>query len=128
MPHRSSTSNEIYKQIGQRIRTRRLAKGMTQQQLGEKLQITFQQIQKYETGQNRVDSGRLYEIAIALNVPPSKFYPNDDNGKDELLSLLNGPDEVRMVQAFKRVCPKYRRLLLEMVELCALRMYPSCDD
>jgi len=54
--------------VGQRIRRRRWMVGMTQQQLGEAVGIKFQQIQKYETGMNRVSASRLYEISKALDV------------------------------------------------------------
>ncbi len=60
--------------VGQRIRRRRWMLGMTQQQLGDAVGIKFQQIQKYETGMNRVSASRLYDIATALDVPVSFFF------------------------------------------------------
>jgi transcriptional regulator with XRE-family HTH domain len=60
--------------VGQRIRRRRWMLGMTQQQLGEAVGIKFQQIQKYETGMNRVSASRLYDIATSLEVPVSFFF------------------------------------------------------
>ena len=60
--------------VGQRIRRRRWMLGMTQQQLGDAVGIKFQQIQKYETGMNRVSASRLYDIAGALDVPVSFFF------------------------------------------------------
>lgn len=60
--------------VGQRIRQRRWAIGMTQQQLAEAVGIKFQQIQKYETGMNRVSASRLWDIAQALNVSINYFF------------------------------------------------------
>lgn len=60
--------------VGQRIRQRRCLIGMTQQQLAEQVGIKFQQIQKYETGANRVSASRLWEISDALAVPVSYFF------------------------------------------------------
>jgi len=60
--------------VGQRIRRRRWMLGITQQQLGDAVGIKFQQIQKYETGMNRVSASRLYDIATALDVPVAFFF------------------------------------------------------
>lgn len=60
--------------VGRRVRERRWATGMTQQQLAAKIGTTFQQVQKYETGANRMAASRLWEIAEALEVPLSFFF------------------------------------------------------
>jgi transcriptional regulator with XRE-family HTH domain len=60
--------------VGKRVRHRRWMLGMTQQQLGERVGIKFQQVQKYETGMNRVSASRLWEIAEALDTPISYFF------------------------------------------------------
>ena len=60
--------------VGKRVRHRRWMVGMTQQQLGDKVGIKFQQIQKYETGMNRISASRLFEIAAALEAPISYFF------------------------------------------------------
>lgn len=62
--------------VGKRIRHRRWLVGMTQQQLAEKVGIKFQQIQKYETGANRVSASRLWDIASSLEVQISQFFLN----------------------------------------------------
>ena len=64
--------------VGKRIRHRRWLVGMTQQQLAEQVGIKFQQIQKYETGANRVSASRLWDIADALEVPVSFFFEGID--------------------------------------------------
>lgn len=72
------TAGDIDVMIGDRIRQRRILNGMTQEQLGAALGISYQQIQKYETGANRVSAGRLYIIARTLGTPPGMFF--DDIG------------------------------------------------
>ena len=69
MSDRTKQPNPIDKQIGQRVRTQRLMIGMSQEKLGDALGVTFQQIQKYEKGTNRIGSGRLHQIASVLGVP-----------------------------------------------------------
>lgn len=75
--------------VGQRLRQRRWMLGLTQQQLGERVGIRFQQVQKYETGENRMSASRLFDLAAALNVPVAHFYqglggrtaPEDDGAE-----------------------------------------------
>jgi transcriptional regulator with XRE-family HTH domain len=66
--------------VGERIRERRAELGLTQEDLGRALRISYQQIQKYETGANRVSAGRLFEIATALNVGISYFFEGYHGG------------------------------------------------
>jgi transcriptional regulator with XRE-family HTH domain len=67
--------------VGQRVRLRRTLLGMTQEALAEKLGISFQQIQKYEKGTNRVSASRLYAMGNALEVPVSYFFDGLEDGK-----------------------------------------------
>ena len=64
--------------VGQRVRQRRWLLGMTQQQLAEKVGIKFQQIQKYETGANRISSSRLWDISEVMDVPVNFFFDGLD--------------------------------------------------
>src|SRR3954447_21658928 len=66
--------NEIDAHVGSRLRLRRLLLGISQEKLGGALGLTFQQIQKYERGANRVGASRLYDLSIALDVPVSYFF------------------------------------------------------
>lgn len=69
--------------VGKKLKLRRVNLGLSQQKLGELLNITFQQIQKYEKGVNRVSGGRLYELSKILEVPVSYFFEGiDDDTKD----------------------------------------------
>lgn len=79
----SKLPSRIDRLIGQRLRWRRKELKWTQEQLGELLGLTFQQVQKYEKGVNRISAGRLYEIASVLEVPVLYFY----EGAEEYLSL-----------------------------------------
>ena len=73
---KSTTSHDV--EVGQRIRARRMAQGMSQTELGNLLGVTFQQVQKYEKGVNRVGAGRLVRVGEALDVPVSFFFDDTD--------------------------------------------------
>lgn len=99
MTTRSASNVDTY--IGQRIRARRLQLGISQQDLGEALDVTFQQVQKYEKGANRVSTATLIAIANAMEVEPAHFYHGAPgmNGKrkngapsavDEFMSTKDG--------------------------------------
>lgn len=70
------TPNSVDKHVGNRLRFRRSLMGLSQEKLGEAIGLTFQQIQKYEKGQNRISAGRLYQFGKTLDVPVSYFYEN----------------------------------------------------
>lgn len=74
-------AHEVDVHVGRRIRHRRWMIGMTQQKLADKVGIRFQQIQKYETGFNRVSASRLWDIAQALDVPVSFFFNGFEDGR-----------------------------------------------
>ena len=71
---RKKQANPIDIQVGNRVRIRRMLIGMSQERMGDLLGLTFQQVQKYEKGVNRIGAGRLYEVARILNVPVNFFY------------------------------------------------------
>jgi transcriptional regulator with XRE-family HTH domain len=66
--------NTIDRSVGMRVRERRCELGMTQQKLAEAVGVTFQQLQKYEGGKNRITAGRLYQLAVALGVEVGYFF------------------------------------------------------
>ncbi|AHI26922.1 transcriptional regulator [Komagataeibacter xylinus] len=70
----SATSNPVDVHVGNRIRLRRTLLGMSQERLGNALGLTFQQVQKYERGRNRVGASRLYDLACVLDVPVGFFF------------------------------------------------------
>jgi len=70
----SKLPSDIDRNVGQRVRWRRRELKLTQEKLGDLLDLTFQQVQKYEKGVNRISAGRLYEMAAVLGVPVTYFY------------------------------------------------------
>ena len=71
---KSDSPNPIDVQVGSRVRLRRNMLGLSQEKLGEAIGLTFQQVQKYERGANRVGSSRLFDLARVLDVPVSYFF------------------------------------------------------
>jgi transcriptional regulator with XRE-family HTH domain len=119
-------STAIDKHVGSRMRMRRLILGMSQEKLGEALGITFQQIQKYEKGTNRIGASRLHAMAGVLGVPVQYFYDDyPDAGpqaapETTTANLLKRKDSVELVLAFNRVRnPRVRRSLLQQVRAAA---------
>jgi transcriptional regulator with XRE-family HTH domain len=87
--------------IGEKLRALRLDRGLSQSDLGERVGVTFQQLQKYEKGVNRVSVGRLARIVAALNVPITAFYDAAKRGKtDRTFSYLQTRGAVRLVRAY----------------------------
>ncbi|WP_084418109.1 helix-turn-helix domain-containing protein [Henriciella litoralis] len=84
------SASDVDKIVGERIRRRRILTGLTQDQLGEALGVSYQQIQKYETGANRVSAGRLYLLAERLNVSPGWFFDGLTDGLEESEDDLQG--------------------------------------
>ena len=75
----SGKPNPIDVHVGNRVRLRRTRLGMSQERLGEALGLTFQQVQKYERGANRVGASRLYDLSRVLEVPVSYFFDDMDD-------------------------------------------------
>ncbi len=118
-------------EVGHRIRIQRNALGLSQTELADHLGVTFQQVQKYERGVNRVGAGRLTKIANALQVPVTNLLGVDDGigGKrkahDETsspLELLTVPGAVRLLRAYGKLADgKMRRSIVQMVDIAARR-------
>ena len=121
--------NPIDKHVGSRVRMRRMMVSMSQEKLGEKLGITFQQIQKYEKGTNRIGASRLQQIASVLGVPVGFFFegaPVPDGsakGFSEAASpayvsdFLATSDGLALTKAFMKITDsKVRRRIVDLVE------------
>ena len=113
-------------EIGRRIRARRLERGLSQTELGTRLGVTFQQVQKYEKGVNRVGAGRLQRVAEVLEVPITFFYEGmgtDRHNADTVnagLNFLETAGAVRLVRAYSRINDSdVRRSLVELTEKLA---------
>lgn len=94
------TAGEVDRLVGDRIRRRRILVGLTQDELGDVLGISYQQIQKYETGANRVSAGRLYLIAARLDVPPGWFF--DPVQSDATVNDFDDVGSSRLLMEFVR--------------------------
>jgi transcriptional regulator with XRE-family HTH domain len=120
--------NPIDKHVGSRVRMRRMMLGMSQEKLGDALGLTFQQVQKYEKGSNRIGASRLQQIALILQVPVAFFFegapaPPGREGFGEAPSpayvtdFLATTDGLSLVKAFMRIpSPKLRRRIVDLVE------------
>jgi transcriptional regulator with XRE-family HTH domain len=98
--------------VGSRVRSRRVMLGMTQQKLGEYLEITFQQVQKYEKGINRVSASTLYRLGEVLSVPVQYFFSGAETPEstdDEPLKLLQDRQTAAVLRAFSQITDKQRR-------------------
>jgi len=121
--------NPIDKHVGSRVRMRRMMLSMSQEKLGDALGLTFQQVQKYEKGTNRIGASRLQQISLILQVPVAFFFegapspPGRPQGMGEAPSpayvtdFLATTDGLALVKAFMRIeNSKLRRRLVELVE------------
>jgi transcriptional regulator with XRE-family HTH domain len=133
----SRRANPIDIHVGSRVRFRRMLLGMSQEKLGERLGLTFQQVQKYEKGINRIGASRLYDLAQVLGVPVQFFYEEAPlgesradaanghaarEGQDEhsIVEFLRSRDGLELNRAFVRIADlKARRAIVDLVRSLA---------
>jgi len=123
--------NPVDIHVGGRIRLRRTMLGMSQEKLGDSLGITFQQIQKYEKGTNRVGASRLQNISSVLNVPISFFFEDlqgvenptgleEPNSTTYVVDFLSSSEGLELNRSFVAISdPKVRRKIIELVKTLA---------
>ncbi|MGA8615778.1 MAG: helix-turn-helix transcriptional regulator [Xanthobacteraceae bacterium] len=126
--------NPIDKHVGSRVRMRRMMLSMSQEKLGDALGLTFQQVQKYEKGTNRIGASRLQQISQILQVPVSFFFEGAPNvpgvGRSEGMGEAPSPayvsdflatsDGLALTKAFMRISDsKLRRRIVDLVEQIA---------
>ena len=124
--------NPTDKHVGSRVRMRRMMLSMSQEKLGDSLGLTFQQVQKYEKGTNRIGASRLQQISNTLQVPVSFFFegaPNNSNSQSSfgeasspayISDFLATSDGLALTKAFMRIkTAKLRRRIVELVEQIA---------
>ena len=122
-------ANPIDAQVGNRVRLRRMLVGMSQEKLGEMLGLTFQQVQKYEKGVNRIGAGQLYQVASILGVPISYFYedvceresegsvPANDYATPPVMEFLASGEGLQLALAFMRIREsRVRKRVLDLVK------------
>lgn len=105
------SANSVDGHVGSRVRLRRLELGLSQEKLADQLGITFQQVQKYERGTNRIGASRLHQIALVLQVPITYFFDGAAEGPvrgpavdaSPLAQALSDPSTVRLVRAFVQI-------------------------
>src|SRR5215472_10397898 len=129
-PNRRSDYRDT--EVGRRVRTQRLTKGMSQTELGTKIGVTFQQVQKYENGVNRIGAGRLSRIAEVLEVPVTYFFPDDATSsapppaQDSPFALLSTAGAIQLVRAYARIRDgRARHSLVEIAEHMAEAAMPA---
>jgi transcriptional regulator with XRE-family HTH domain len=124
------TPNPTDKHVGSRVRMRRMMLGMSQEKLGDALGLTFQQVQKYEKGTNRIGASRLQQIAHILQVPVAFFFEGgpslpagssaDATSAEYVSDFLSTADGLALTRAFIRIKdPKLRRRIVELVQQIA---------
>ena len=119
--------------VGSRVRLRRMMQGISQDKLGEELGLTFQQVQKYEKGVNRIGASRLYDIARVLDVPVQFFYDDFGDGPEtmigfaetnpkaeeraDFMQLLSTPEGMQLCRAYAAIKDyQVRRRVLDLVK------------
>ena len=118
--------NPIDIHVGKRLRLRRLLLGLSQDRLGQMIGLTFQQIQKYENGTNRISASRLWDIAVLLEVPISFFFEDMDQetferspkklwGNAQLAEQLQESETLTMIRAYYKIAPSIRKCFYQIV-------------
>ncbi len=116
-------TTDVDRLVGLRITALRKARGMSQTALGNAVGVTFQQVQKYEKGQNRVGAGRLREIARLLEVPVSAFFEDDkasDGPQEDVFGFLSAHGAIELLRAYVAIQDdQVRRDVLSIVRSAA---------
>ncbi len=135
-PKGSRRANPMDVHVGTRVRLRRMLLGMSQEKLGEQLGLTFQQVQKYEKGVNRIGASRLFDLAKVLGVPVQFFYDEapvgvlsaadlaggfaEQPGESYVVEFLGTRDGMELNKAFARITDlKVRRAVVDLVRALA---------
>ena len=123
-------ANPVDVQVGSRVRLRRMLIGMSQERLGELLGLTFQQVQKYEKGLNRIGAGRLFDIARILGVSIDYFYEgligtpsrgfSENDASPPVIEFISSPEGLQLALGFSRIKDaKVRKRVLDLVRSLA---------
>jgi transcriptional regulator with XRE-family HTH domain len=129
----TKTPNPVDRFVGSRVRMQRLLAGMSQEKLGDALGLTFQQVQKYEKGTNRISASRLQQLSKILGVPVSFFFDGaplgegvrdpgfEETGQQAYISeFMTTSEGLQLTKAFMRIGdPTVRRRVIDLVEALA---------
>jgi transcriptional regulator with XRE-family HTH domain len=134
------TPDPIDRHVGSRVRMQRILMKMSQERLGEALGLTFQQVQKYEKGLNRIGASRLQQISKTLNVPPSFFFEGaptlgvegngfaEESSSQYVVDFLSTAEGLHLNRAFARIKdPKVRKRVLDLVATLAESESPEAE-
>ena len=140
----SKLPNLVDRHVGRRMRWRRRELKLSQERLGQELGLTFQQVQKYERGVNRVSAGRLYEISQVMDVPVSYFFDGiaeiaeladrhvrvEDGEADVTMDVLDklDADSLQLLNAFHRIRDQKLRRSLLVTVVSAAAAFDGDDD
>ncbi len=107
--------------VGKRVRFKRKVLGLTQSDLAEKVELTFQQIQKYEKGENRVSASKLFQIAQVLNTEVSFFFAGFNEAEEQAANTeqvsLDDKQSLQLVQSFKSIKnPKLKKRIMMLID------------
>ncbi len=140
------TPDPVDVHVGQRLRVRRSLLGLSQEKLAESIGLTFQQIQKYERGMNRISAGRLYQFSKILDVPIAYFYDQlssaakvyssasygmADNDQESFVAgdLMQNKETLDLVRAYYTIeNPEIRKDILKFIKSMANRMGADTDS
>lgn len=128
----SRTPDPIDIHVAARLRMRRMMQGVSQEALAARIGVTFQQIQKYEKGQNRIGASRLFQLAEALAAPIGYFFEGlPDEGAaapaidPEVMQSLTSPEGIQLHMAFQRIrSPQTRRRIVDLLAALAEEQQP----
>jgi transcriptional regulator with XRE-family HTH domain len=124
---RDARDIEVDEHVGARVRSLRLMRSVTQERLAEIAGVTFQQIQKYEKGVNRLSPGKLVTIGEALGVTPQYFFDGLPSGNSadpipaDIRDFVTSRDGVAIIRAFQSLPPAKRTALIRLIEAIAAR-------
>ncbi|MGI9352816.1 MAG: helix-turn-helix domain-containing protein [Rhizobiaceae bacterium] len=133
MSDKGKKPNPIDVHVGSRVRLKRTMMGMSQEKLGESLGVTFQQVQKYEKGANRIGASRLQQISSILKTPVAFFFEDapsygaatsggfaEDGGPEYTIDFLATTEGMQLNRAFAKIKdPKVRRKIVDLVKSLA---------
>ena len=106
--------------VGKKLKSRRISIGLSQEEIGEKVGITFQQIQKYESGANRIAVSRLYEFAQILGIPLGWFVEGYDEGEENNNELIyNNREMLAFIRLYNSVTPEIRKKVFQLLQSVA---------
>ncbi len=139
------TANSVDVHVGQRLRVRRSLLGLSQEKLADAIGLTFQQVQKYERGMNRISAGRLYQFSKILDVPVAYFFEQlghaaenqnvargfSDNEQDEFMpaDLMNSKETLDLIRAYYSITDEEtRKNIYKFVKSMAASATDSADS